>query len=233
MAASKNEPIFQALTGDNVDNDELEVTEIESLCVKCYENGVTRLLLTKIPFFKDIVISSFECADESCGFKVVKNIWNVLICLNITTQEKNSWQPSSPTNNEILNAGAVAENGVKYSFKMNDKRDLHRNVVRSEFCTVSIPEIQFEIPVGKDNKGLFTTIEGLLNRAFDDIERDQPLRRIQQPEVGQQIDEFLECARKKCGLVEGCVPDTTIVFHWILGVWGNFYFFLQKKYFYK
>lgn len=183
---SKTDPIFQPLTGDNVDNDALEVTEIESLCIQCYENGTTRLLLTKIPFFKDIVISSFECENkESCGFK----------------------------NNEILNAGKIAENGIKLTFQMNDKRDLFRNCVRSEFCTVSVPELEFEIPVGKDNKGIFTTVEGLLNRAFDDIERDQPLRRIQQPEVAGQIDAFLEKAREKCGLVEGTVPSTNLVFY--------------------
>ena len=26
--------------------------EIESLCMNCRENGITKLLLTKIPFFK-------------------------------------------------------------------------------------------------------------------------------------------------------------------------------------
>merc|ERR1719220_3372021 len=106
----------------------------------------------------------------------------------------------------------MAENGVKLTFTMNDKRDLHRNCVRSQYCTVSIPELEFEIPVGKDNKGIFTTIEGLLNRAFDDIERDQPLRKIQHPEIAAQIEAFLATAREKCGLNEGGVPSTTIVF---------------------
>jgi len=43
----------------------LETTEIESLCVACEENGITRLLLTKIPFYKEVIISSFHC--EHCG----------------------------------------------------------------------------------------------------------------------------------------------------------------------
>merc|ERR1711937_1055527 len=106
----------------------------------------------------------------------------------------------------------MAENGVKLTFTMNDKRDLHRNCVRSQYCTVSIPELQFEIPVGKDNKGIFTTIEGLLTRAFEDIERDQPLRQIQQPEVAEQIDHWLKNARALTALDETSTPNCTIIF---------------------
>ena len=43
------------------------VQEIESLCMNCHKNGITRLLLTSIPYFKEIVIMSFEC--PHCGFK--------------------------------------------------------------------------------------------------------------------------------------------------------------------
>lgn len=182
-----SQQVFQPLSGDAIDNDDLQVTEIESCCLKCYENGTTRMLLTRIPFFKDIVISSFECGDPKCGYK----------------------------NNEIMNAGKINENGVKLTFEMNDARDLHRNLVRSEFCSVTIPELQFEIPVGESNKGIYTTVEGLLNRAFDDIERDQPLRQIQQPEIAQQIDAFLANARARCGLkgLNNGVPSVTIIFN--------------------
>ena len=41
--------------------------EITSLCMNCQENGTTRFLFTKIPFFKEIIVSSFQC--EECGFR--------------------------------------------------------------------------------------------------------------------------------------------------------------------
>ena len=50
----------------NVDP-ENPVTEIESLCMNCKEQGTTRLLLTKIPFFKDIIVMSFSC--PHCGYR--------------------------------------------------------------------------------------------------------------------------------------------------------------------
>lgn len=44
-----------------------DVMVIKSLCVQCEEDGLTRLLLTRIPFFRDIILMAFEC--ESCGFR--------------------------------------------------------------------------------------------------------------------------------------------------------------------
>ena len=40
---------------------------IESLCMECEENGETRFMYTKIPMFKEIILSSFSC--EHCGFR--------------------------------------------------------------------------------------------------------------------------------------------------------------------
>ena len=34
--------------------------EIESYCMNCEENGITRLLLTRIPFFREVVLMSFS-----------------------------------------------------------------------------------------------------------------------------------------------------------------------------
>ncbi len=34
-----------------------------SLCMVCGGDGTTRMLTTKIPFFREVIISSFECDD--------------------------------------------------------------------------------------------------------------------------------------------------------------------------
>ena len=41
--------------------------EIPSLCMECKQEGMTRFMYTKIPMFKEIILSSFTC--EHCGFK--------------------------------------------------------------------------------------------------------------------------------------------------------------------
>jgi zinc finger protein len=55
---------------------------------------------------------------------------------------------------------------------------------------VLFPEIGFEIPSGQ--KGQLTTVEGLLNRAVEGLQQDQPVRRIMHPEVAGKIDEVIE-----------------------------------------
>lgn len=68
-----------------------EATVIESVCTNCFENGETRILLTKIPFFREIIVTSFQC--DKCGFR----------------------------NNEVQFAGQLPDYGVEILFKALNK----------------------------------------------------------------------------------------------------------------
>ncbi|SCW00794.1 LAFE_0C12134g1_1 [Lachancea fermentati] len=92
------------------------VQEIESLCMNCHKNGVTRLLLTSIPYFREVVLMSFEC--PHCGFK----------------------------NSEIQPASQIQEKGSKYMLKIENKEDFNRQVVKSETATCQFIELDIEIP---------------------------------------------------------------------------------------
>jgi zinc finger protein len=122
---------------------------------------MTRLLLCSIPFFKDVVIMSFSC--ENCGFK----------------------------NNEVQSAGSLSEKGLKITLKVNDSSLLNREIVKSEWAVIRIPEIDFEIPA-TTKKAYFTTIEGLLEKAYDELTWLQPERRVSDPVTAQKIDDFLQ-----------------------------------------
>lgn len=150
-------PIFRDLTADDP---ELDTTEIESLCMNCGENGITRLLLTKIPFYKEIVLMSFECAH--CGFK----------------------------NNEIQPGGKMEEKGVCITLTVESEHDLNRQVVKSDYTSVKIVELDFEIPA-QSQKGEVTTVEGVIQRAITGLQQEQPLRSTQDPATAAQIDKFL------------------------------------------
>lgn len=97
-------------------DDDWQPTVLESLCMNCYQNGTTRLLLTRIPFFKEIIISSFSC--DHCHW----------------------------SNTEIQSAGEIQEQGVCYTLKIKTKEDLDREVVKADSATTRIPELDFEIP---------------------------------------------------------------------------------------
>lgn len=95
------------------------VEEIESLCMNCHADGTTRLLLTRIPFFREIVIMSFSCPE--CGFH----------------------------NNEIQSAGEIQPKGIKYALKVEKDADLQRQVVKGDMCVFRLEDIDLEIPAGK------------------------------------------------------------------------------------
>ncbi|KAM3424337.1 hypothetical protein BST61_g11126 [Cercospora zeina] len=100
-------------------DDQKVVEEIESLCMNCHEDGTTRLLLTRIPFFREIVIMSFTC--EKCGFH----------------------------NNEIQSAGQIQPKGAKFALRVEKDEDLQRNVVKSDVCAFRIEDVDLEVPPGK------------------------------------------------------------------------------------
>ena len=72
---------------------------------------------------------------------------------------------------------------------MTDRADLDRQMVKSEHCTVYIPEYQLQIPAGR---GQFTTVEGIIQDTIRDLGHDQPLRKIQHPELAQQLDAVID-----------------------------------------
>ncbi|KAF9425706.1 nucleolar zinc-finger protein [Entomortierella beljakovae] len=124
--AQEDGPLFQDIDGDQ------EVTEIESLCMNCHENGTTRLLLTRVPHFREVIIMAFDC--PHCGYR----------------------------SNELQQANAIAIGGAIYTCKVTNKADLNRQLVKTDTATVKIPEIDFEVPAQRGHlttiEGLLQTV---------------------------------------------------------------------------
>ncbi|KIJ61979.1 hypothetical protein HYDPIDRAFT_115119 [Hydnomerulius pinastri MD-312] len=139
--------------------EETPLEEVESLCMRCQEQGTTRMLLTSIPYFKEVIVMSFRC--EHCGY----------------------------SNNEIQSAGTIRENGVAYTLKVLHRGDLDRQLIRSEACTIEIPEFQLQLP---PMRGQLTTVEGLLRDIVADLSTDQLLRRIQDEVTYSKIQEIID-----------------------------------------
>lgn len=95
------------------------IQEVESMCMNCHKNGTTRMMLTKIPYFREIIVMSFEC--PHCGTK----------------------------NSEIQAAAQIAEKGSRHMLKIESKEDFSRQVVKSETATCVFSELELEIPPGR------------------------------------------------------------------------------------
>ncbi|KAI9464535.1 zf-ZPR1-domain-containing protein [Lactarius psammicola] len=143
----------------NGGDEERVVQEIESLCVNCEEQGTTRLLLTSIPYFHEVIVMSFRC--EHCGL----------------------------SNNEIQSAGVIRPEGTVYAARILSRQDLNRQIVKSETCTVTIPEYDLTIPA---SKGQLTTVEGVIGDVIRDLSYDQPLRRIQDEDTFTKIQALVD-----------------------------------------
>lgn len=101
------------------EEEERPLQEIESLCMSCGEQGITRMMLTHIPYFKEVIVMSFRC--EHCGNQ----------------------------NNEIQSAGAIRELGTLYTARILARSDLDRQLVKSASCTLVIPELELTIPASR------------------------------------------------------------------------------------
>ncbi|KAL1896772.1 nucleolar zinc-finger protein [Sporothrix stenoceras] len=107
--------------GENADaeDDGRVVEQIESLCMNCHEQGMTRLLLTRIPYFREVILMSFRC--EHCGFQ----------------------------NNEIQAAGSVQVRGTHYELRLTNMDDFSRQVVKADTAVAKFIELDIEIPAGR------------------------------------------------------------------------------------
>ncbi|KAJ1290582.1 hypothetical protein BS78_02G255000 [Paspalum vaginatum] len=151
--------------GDGAGDEETHATplhEIESLCMRCGENGITRLLLTLIPHFREVVLMAFEC--PHCGER----------------------------NNEIQFAGQLQPKGRCYKLKIPSGQSevLNRQVVKSDSATIKIPELNFEIPP-EAQRGTLSSVEGIIMRAVDELQALQDERKKVDPQKAEAIDQFL------------------------------------------
>jgi ZPR1 zinc finger protein len=90
--------------------------EMESMCMACGENGTTRLLMHKVPHFRELILASFYC--EHCGER----------------------------NNEVTFGGEIQIHGCQIELLVTKASDLDRQLVKSDSATIRLPDIEFEIP---------------------------------------------------------------------------------------
>ena len=89
-------------------------------------------MLTKIPYFREVIISSFNC--DNCHY----------------------------ANNEVQAAGEIQEQGSKYILKLDSLDDLQRQIVKSDTAVFRIENLDFEVPAGRGQftnvEGIVSTV---------------------------------------------------------------------------
>ena len=90
----------------------------DCLCVHCGKWGTTNIILTTVPYFREVIIMAFTC--DTCGFR----------------------------SQDIQQGGMIQEKGSRHTLTVKTADDLNRQVIKSDKATVRIPELDFEIPEG-------------------------------------------------------------------------------------
>lgn len=153
--------------------EEKEFQEVmDSMCMACGGSGTTRYMIHKIPYFRELVISSFECHNEECG----------------------------ECNNEVSFGGEIQLKGCSYTLEVTEPKDLNRQLIKSDSASVLLPGLEFEIPP-HTQKGEISTIEGFLMTAAKNLGLLQEERMAQNPEVGQKVADIIsQLTRMAMGL---------------------------------
>lgn len=79
------------------------------------------------------------------------------------------------------------------------RQDLSRQLVKSNFASITLPDYQLTIPPGR---GQLTNVEGVLRDTIRDLSMDQVLRRAMDPENAAKIDALLAKLRDLLGIDE-------------------------------
>lgn len=118
--------------------DKQEVFHFHTDCPACHKPSETRMHLIEIPYFKEVLIMATSC--DLCGYKT----------------------------NEVKSSGALSEKGKRITLKLTSIEDISRDILKSETCKLSIPEIDLDLETGTLG-GRFTTLEGLLMQVHKEL----------------------------------------------------------------
>ncbi|XP_045106937.1 zinc finger protein ZPR1-like [Portunus trituberculatus] len=145
---------------DDPENIKDEVLVFSTLCDRCSRPASTNMKVTKIPHFKEVIIMATSC--EGCGNR----------------------------SNEVKSGGGVEKLGRRITLKVKESYDLARDVLKSETCELSIPELDLVVGGGLIG-GKFTTLEGLLKDIKEDLESNPFLTGDSSSKENQDVVENL------------------------------------------
>jgi len=116
-----------------------EVLQFHVNCSNCNAPTTTNMKLVNIPHFKEVVVMATTC--EACGHRT----------------------------SEVKSGSGIAEKGLRLTLNASvPAEDMTRDVLKSETCSLEIPELELETGMGILG-GRFTTVEGVFSAIKDEL----------------------------------------------------------------
>lgn len=118
-------------------------------------------MLTRIPFYKELVISSFEC--PHCDFK----------------------------NNQLDPAIEIKPQGVRITLNIENKEDLDRYVITTDYTSIQIFELDFEIPP-MSQRSQVTTVEGIITKTICNLCEQKNVIQQTHPDMAEKMEAVID-----------------------------------------
>lgn len=115
-----------------------EVLQFPTNCPSCNSPCKTNMKMTNIPHFKEVIIMATNC--DVCGHKT----------------------------NEVKSGSGVEPKGLKIEVDIKNQEDFSRDLLKSDTCSLSIPQLELEVGPHALG-GRFTTVEGLIIAIKDQL----------------------------------------------------------------
>ncbi len=116
-----------------------DIYEMPAICPSCTTSGTSKMCVTAIPHFKEVIIMAYSCS--KCGYK----------------------------STEVKSGGEIAPHGTKYTLLVGaneeSELDLNRDVLKSDTAdaTVIVNDVELIHVSTGTLGGMFTTVEGFLS----------------------------------------------------------------------
>eukprot|EP00520_Triparma_pacifica_P004001 CAMPEP_0118636988 /NCGR_PEP_ID=MMETSP0785-20121206/2918_1 /TAXON_ID=91992 /ORGANISM="Bolidomonas pacifica, Strain CCMP 1866" /LENGTH=505 /DNA_ID=CAMNT_0006528155 /DNA_START=67 /DNA_END=1581 /DNA_ORIENTATION=- len=100
-------------------------------------------------------------------------------------------------NTEVSFGGEIQRKGCRVVGRLG-REDLNRQVIKSDSCTITIPELALEIPT-QTQRGVVTTVEGVLRKTAEGLEEGQGARAMENLDVFRKIQGIIERLKVMAG----------------------------------
>jgi zinc finger protein len=148
---------FELDPGERIDSvfadADSQVRTFPTDCPVCSTPGEMRSCTLNVPHFKEIVLMAFNC--DNCLYH----------------------------NGEVMVGGSVSPLARRITLRVGERRDLNREVLKSDVSAVRIPECELELLPGTLG-GKFTTVEGLVGDILKRLQDDNPFVRGDSADAG-------------------------------------------------
>lgn len=108
------------------------------------------------------------------------------------------------SNSSVKSAHQIQPQGAKYTLVLDNKKDLDRQVIKSDSAIFTLETLGIEMP--KDS-GQLTNVEGVLTKILTALESEQPARKKIDPDLHKALDDLIQ---KLIKMMNGCNFPFTI-----------------------